>query len=82
MVLKRRIHNPQGYIQAGMVFFLIGIFTSMVADGRLVGHFLIDLIPTASLANTIQGFADGFSLPMLMASIFFSLRGLAMQRSG
>lgn len=81
MMLKRKIQNSQDYITAGMAFLLIGIFASMVADGRLVGAFFASLVPSASLMDTIQGFADGFSIPMFCASIFLNLRGLAMQRS-
>jgi hypothetical protein len=81
MVLKRKINNPQGYIMAGMVFFLIGIFASMIADGRLIGAFFSSLILNGSLRDTIQGFAGGFSVPLLGASIFFNMRGLMMWRS-
>lgn len=81
MILKRKIQNPQDYITAGMAFFLIGILASMVADGRLVGVLITSRIPNESLIETIQGFADGFSIPMICASIFFNLRGLALQRS-
>jgi hypothetical protein len=81
MLLKRKIQDPNEYIMVGMAFFLIGIFASMLADGRLIGAFFIQLIPDEALINTVQGFADGFALPMLFASIFFNLRGLALRRS-
>lgn len=81
MLLKRKIQDSKEYITAGMIFFLIGIFVSMLADGRLIGAFLIYLTPNESLIHTIQGFADGFALPMFFASIFFSLRGLVLRRS-
>jgi hypothetical protein len=80
MVLKRKWHTPQGYITAGMAFFLIGIFASMVADGRLIGELFISLIPDETFAHTIQVFANGFSIPLLMASIYFQIRGLKMLR--
>jgi len=41
IVLKRKTYTPQEYIQVGMAFFLIGIFVSTVADGRLMGVFLL-----------------------------------------
>jgi hypothetical protein len=81
MLLKRKIQDPNDYLVAGMVFFLIGIFASMLADGRLIGALLIYLTPNESLIHTIQGFAHGFALPMFFASIFFSLRGLVLRRS-
>ncbi len=81
MILKRGNHSSQSYIQAGMVSFLLGIFASQVADARLIGAYLTSWIPNEALVSFIQGFADGFSLPMLVASIILSLRGLAMQRS-
>jgi Kef-type K+ transport system membrane component KefB len=81
MLLKRKVQEPKDYITAGMAFFLIGIFASMFADGRLIGAFFSNMIPDESLMNSMQGFADGFSLPMFFASIFFNLRGLMLQRS-
>jgi len=79
MVLIRRTQNPQAYITAGLVFFLIAIFFSMLADGRLVGRVLADQL-SGRVLETLQGFSDGFSLPMFMASIYFQLRGLMLQR--
>jgi hypothetical protein len=81
MDLKKRIFTPQEYIQVGMAFFLIGIFTSMVADGRLIGAFIIHMIPDKSLLASIQGVLAGFSVPIFGASIFFNLRGLSMART-
>jgi hypothetical protein len=81
MALKKRVSTPQEYIQVGMAFFLIGIFASMVADGRLIGAFIISLIPDKSLLASIQGAVAGFSFPIFFASIFFNLRGLTMIRT-
>jgi len=81
MALKKRITTPQEYIRAGMVFFLIGIFASMLADGRFIGAFIISLNPDKSLLASIQGAGAGFSLPIYCASIFFNLRGLTMIRT-
>jgi hypothetical protein len=81
MALKKRISSPQVNMQVGMAFFLIGIFVSMVADGRLIGAFIISLIPHTSLLDAIQGAAAGFSIPILCASIFFYLRGITMIRT-
>jgi hypothetical protein len=81
MALKKRISTPQEYIRGGMAFFLIGIFASMVADGRFIGAFIISLIPDKSLLTSIQGAVAGFSLPILCASIFCNLRGLTMIRT-
>jgi len=81
MTLKKRISTPQEYIRAGMAFFLIGIFASMLADGRFIGAFIISLIPDKSLLASIQGAVAGFSLPIFSASIFFNLRGLTMIRT-
>ena len=81
MILKRKIYTPQEYIQIGMAFFLIGIFVSMVADGRLIGAFIANLIPDKSLLDSIQRIAAGFSIPIFCASIFFNVRGLVMYRS-
>lgn len=81
MIPKRKIYTPQEYIQVGMAFFLIGAFTSMVADGRLIGAFFANLIPDKSLMDSIQGVAVGFSIPISCASIFFNVRGLVMLRS-
>jgi hypothetical protein len=80
MVFKRKINNPQGYLLAGMAFFLIGIFAAQVADGRLIGAFFTRLIPDGSLKDTIQGFAGGFSIPMFLASGYFHLRNIIVNR--
>jgi hypothetical protein len=63
----------------GRVFFLIGIFASMVSDGRLLGVLLTDPFSGRAL-EFIQGFSGGFSIPILLASIYFSLRGLRLER--
>lgn len=81
MNIKRKFHTPQGYIAGGMIFFLIAILATQIADGRLVGALITNLIGDEALTRTIQGFADGFALPMLFASIFFSLRGYTLQRN-
>jgi len=81
MALKNRISTPQEYIQVGMAFFLTGIFASMVADGRLIGTFIIRLIPHPSLLDSIQGAAAGFSVPVFCVSIFFYLRGITTIRT-
>lgn len=81
MVLKRKIKDPQGYILAGMSFFMIGIFASMIGEGRLIMAFISGLIPDEALLHTIQGIGSGFSIPMLFASIYFNLRGLALKRT-
>lgn len=78
MALKKRISTPQEYIQVGMAFFLIGIFASMVADGRLFGVFIIKLMPTKSSLASIQDAVAGFSIPIFCASIFYNIRGLTM----
>jgi hypothetical protein len=81
MALKKRISTPQECIQVGMTFFLIGIFASMVADGRLIGAFIISLLPDKSLLASIQGAVAGFSVPIFCASIIFNIRGLTMIRT-
>jgi len=81
MVLRRRINTPKEYIQVGMAFFLIGLCVSMVADGRIIGAFLANLIPDESILDTIQGIATGISIPISCASIYFNVRGLSMMRS-
>jgi len=81
MILKISISTPQEHIQVGMAFFLIGLFASMVADGRLIGAFISSLIPDQPLLASIQGAAAGFSFPIFSASIFFNLRGLTMMRT-
>jgi Kef-type K+ transport system membrane component KefB len=80
MVLIRKITDSQGYLTAGSVFFLVGIFASMVGDGRLIGAFFAGLISDKSLLHTIQGFAGGISIPMFFASIYFYLRSISMRR--
>ena len=81
MVLKRKLSSPQKYIQVGMAFFLMGLFASQMADGRLIGAFFIKMLPGELSMDAIQGMAAGFSIPILCASIFFNLRGLTMLRS-
>ena len=78
---KSRNYTPQEYIQIGMAFFLIGLFVSMVGDGRLIGAFFTSLIPDQSVKDAIQGAAAGFSIPISCVSIYFNLRGLFMLRS-
>jgi len=79
MMLKRYKENPQAHITAGSIFFLVGIFSSMVADGRLLELLLTNQFSGSALDH-LQGFANGFSIPMLMASIYFSLRGLKLRQ--
>lgn len=81
MFLKQKIHTAEGSITAGLIFFLIAIVATQVADNRLLGGLITELIAEESLVHTIQGFADGFALPMLFASIFFNLHGFTIQRS-
>jgi hypothetical protein len=81
MAFKNKKFTPQEMIQVGMMFFLLGIFINMVADGRLMGAFVAKLITNSSVLNTIQGFAAGLSIPILGASIYFNIRGLIMSRS-
>lgn len=81
MILKRNIQNPQDYIAVGMAFFLLSFITSTVAEGRLIGAFITSWITNESLIDTIQGFADGFTIIMSCASIYFNVRGLYMLRS-
>jgi hypothetical protein len=80
MVRKKRTYTSQEYIQIGMAFFLIGAFTNSVADGRLIGVYLVSLIPDQAMQALIQELATGCSIPILCASIFFNLRGLTMLR--
>ena len=81
MAFKNKKFTPQEMIQVGMMFFLLGIFINMVADGRLMGAFVAKLITNSSVLNAIQGFAAGLSIPILGASIYFNIRGLIMSRS-
>jgi hypothetical protein len=81
MKLKRKIYTPQEYIQVGMAFFLIGIFISQVADGRLIGGLLASLLPDNFSIEATQEFTAGLSIPIFIGSIFFNLRGLILLRS-
>jgi hypothetical protein len=81
MVLKQKKYTPQEYIQIGMAFFLVGMFVSQMADDRLVGAFVVNLLSDKFSAGALQGFADGLSIPILCASIYFNVRGLVMLRS-
>lgn len=80
MALKRKIHNPQGYIAAGMVFFLIAMFVNMIGDVRLIGEFLSGLVSDETIWDHIRGFATGLSIPLCGASIYFNIRGLVLLR--
>jgi hypothetical protein len=79
-VLKKKKYTPQEYIQMGMGFFLLGVFVSMIADGRLIGAFFAELIHNKSTLEIIKGVAAGLSVPLIGASIFFNLRGLWLYR--
>lgn len=81
MVIKRKAHTPTAYITLGMVFFLISIIATQIADSRHLGALINEMVGDDSRMRIIQGFADGFALPMLFASIFFNLRGLILQKS-
>lgn len=81
MELKRRLRNPKGSLRAGMVFLLVALFASMIADGRLLGAYFAQLIQDKAMLHTIQVFAGGFALPMFFAAIFFNLRSISMRRS-
>jgi hypothetical protein len=80
MLLKRKIQNSLGYTRTGMVFFLIGICSSMIADGRLLGVLFTGLVSDEKTLQLLRVFADGFAIPMFFAAIFFLLRGVATQR--
>jgi hypothetical protein len=81
MVLKRKPSTPQEYIQVGMAFFLLGIFASMVVDGRMMGAFIADMIGNRSILGSAQDFAAGFTIPIFCTSIYFNVRGLIKYRS-
>ena len=81
MAFKRKKFTPQEMIQVGMMFFLLGIFVNMIADGNLLGAFVPKLVTNSTLLNSIQGFAAGLSIPILGASIYFNIRGLIKFRS-
>lgn len=81
MAFKRKKFTPQEMIQIGMMFFLLGIFINMIADGNLLGTFISKLVTNSTLLNSIQGFAAGLSIPILGASIYFNIRGLITFRS-
>jgi hypothetical protein len=80
MAIKRRAYTPQEYIRIGMAFFLIGVFTNSVADSRLIGVYLVSLVPDQAIQAVIRGVANGCSIPILGASIYFNLHGLIMLR--
>lgn len=81
MAFKHKKYTPQEMIQIGMMFFLLGVFVNMIADGRMIGRLLADVISDPSLLNTIQGVAAGLSIPVFGASIYFNVRGLIYLRS-
>lgn len=81
MIKVRKPYTPQEYIHIGMAFFLLGIFVSQVADGRLLGELFANMLPESFSADAIQGMAAGFSIPIFCASIYFNLNGLVMFRS-
>jgi hypothetical protein len=80
MVFKKKKYTPQEFIQMGMGLFLLGVFFSMVADGRLIGAFFANLIQNKSTMEIIKGVAAGLSVPAIGGSIFFNLRGLWLFR--
>jgi hypothetical protein len=80
MVLKRRKYTPQEYLQVGMAFFMVGIFASQMADGKMIGAFFAHLFQDKPLLDAIQGASAGFSIPILCVSIFFNVRGLYLLR--
>jgi hypothetical protein len=81
MILKRKNYTTQEYTQVGRVFFLIGIFASQVADGRLMGAFFANIRPDKSSMELIQSVAAGSSTVIFCAAIFFYLHGLSILRS-
>jgi hypothetical protein len=80
MAFKHKKYTPQEMIQIGMMFFLLGVFVNMIADGRMIGAFFAKLITDSSLLSSIQGFAAGLSIPIFGVSIYFNVRGLIMHR--
>lgn len=76
MVNNKKSYTPQEFIRVGMAFFLVGLFASMIADGRLIASIFERFVRDEFILNIIRGCADGFSIPVLCVSIFFNLRGL------
>lgn len=75
MLLRRDDTNPRRLITAGQIFFLAGLLASTLAGGGVLDGPLGVAVP-----DWLYGFADGLSLPMFGASIFFQLRGLTLLR--
>jgi hypothetical protein len=81
MILRRNSYTAQEYTRVGRLFFLIGIFASQVADGRLIGAFFVNILPDKSSLELIQSVAAGSSTVIFCAAIFFHLHGLSILRS-
>jgi hypothetical protein len=75
MLLRRDDTNPRHWIVAGQIFLLAGLLASNLAGGGIVDGLLGVAAP-----DWLEGLADGLSLPMFGASIFFQLRGVALSR--
>jgi len=81
MLLKRRPLDGKTAMTWGQVFFLIGILSSRMSEGGFLADALRNLLASESLFNTFQGFAAGFSVPLLGASIYLNLKGFQLLRS-
>ena len=81
MLLKRRPLDHKTATTWGQIFLLIGIFSSRISGGGFPADWLRELLASESLFNTFQGFAAGFSIPLLGISIYLNLKGLQLSRS-
>ena len=81
MLLKLRPLDLKTTMTWGQVFFLVGILSSRMSEGGFLADTLRNLLASESLFNAFQGFAAGFSVPLLGISIYLNLKGLRLLRS-
>lgn len=81
MLLKRRPLDNKTAMTWGQVFFLIGVLSSRMSEGDFLADALRNLFANESLFNTFQGFAAGFSVPLLGISIYLNVKGLRLLKS-
>jgi hypothetical protein len=77
---KFKIHTAQEYMQAGMGLFMLGLFFTILSNGRLMGISFAPNIHQHSWLDFFQGVATGCSIPIFCASIYFNIRGLFLFR--
>jgi hypothetical protein len=80
MMLRDRLQDYRTAIGWGQLFFLVGTVSSSFAGDNPLGDALLGLFTDVPLPSSLQGFAAGLSVPLMISSILLNLRGARLYR--